>query len=700
VLLVIMLFLQNVRAMLVPATTVPVTIIGAFAAMALLGFTVNLMTLFALILAIGIVVDDAIVIVENTSHYIEQGRSPKDAAIQAMQELTGPVLGITLVLTAVFLPASFLPGITGQMFRQFALVIAATAIISALNALTLKPTQCALYLRPLPAQRRVNWFYRGFNRGYAAVEGGYVALVGHMVRRPLPVLGLFFIVVGVAALLFGRHPTSFLPLEDQGYCIVVARLPPGASQPRVRELAARIDAVLRDTPGVKGWVTSGGFSAPDAAFVANVVTQYVMYEDWSARPAGFSQDAFVADLSERLQAIHAAEFSVLVPPPIPGLGQSGGFQMMIEERGGGDLHALENAVRAVLLAARREPAIRNVTTTFGADSPQVYVDIDRTMVDALGVSMNDVLQTLETYLGSTYVNQFTKFNQSFQVRVQGAADYRRHLRDIADLYVANRTGQMVPLGALIAVRRGLGSELLTRYNLYPAAAITGGAAPAYSSGQALDVMERVADASLPAGAAYDWTSLSYQERLIGNQTYFIFALSITLVFLVLAAQYESWTDPAAVILSVPMALVGIVIALTLRGFPIDLYTQIGVVLMIALAAKNAILIVEFARGLKAEGMDTVDAAVEAARRRFRPIVMTSIAFILGVVPLLTAMGAGASSQQRLGTVVFGGMLASTLLAIPFVPVFYVVMQRLAEWRQGSMQAQRAAARISVRRQEP
>src|SRR5215468_1475766 len=679
VLIVIMLFLQNFRAMLVPATTVPVTIIGAFAAMALLGFTVNLMTLFALILAIGIVVDDAIVIVENTSHYIEQGLSPKEAAIKAMGELTGPVLGITLVLTAVFLPASFLPGITGQMFRQFALVIAATAIISALNALTLKPTQCALYLRPVAKDRRVNWLYRGFNRLYGAVEHGYIGVVRWMVRHPWTMVCVFFVIVGTAGAAFALYPTALVPLEDQGYSIVVAQLPAGASQLRVRQVSADIDAVLKDSPGIKGWVTIGGYSALDSAKLANVVTAFVMYQDWDQRPPGFSQTNLLPDLQKRFLSIRNAQVAVLPPSPIPGLGNAFGFQMVIEDRAGAGLRELQHAVQQILSTAQNRPGFLRIGfTTFGANSPQLYLDIDRTMAKSLGVNVNDISQTLQTYLGSTYVNLFNKFNQSFQVRVQAEADHRRQLESIGKLAVANQSGQMVPLGSLLDVRRVLGSELITRYNLYPAATITGITMPRFSSGEALSFMEQTAGTILPQGMDYEWTGLSYQEKLVGSQAYFIFALSISLVFLVLAAQYESWTDPAAVILTVPMALVGIVAALALRRFAADLYTQIGLVLMIALAAKNAILIVEFARELNADGMSAVEAAIEATRRRFRPIVMTSIAFILGVVPLLTATGAGAASQQSLGTVVFGGMLASTLLAIPFVPVFYVMMQRVKE----------------------
>jgi HAE1 family hydrophobic/amphiphilic exporter-1 len=680
VLLVIMVFLQNFRAMLVPATTVPVTIIGAFAAMALLGFTVNLMTLFALILAIGIVVDDAIVIVENASHYIEQGLTPKDAAIKAMSELTGPVLGITLVLTSVFLPASFLPGITGQMFRQFALVIAATAIISAMNALTLKPTQCALYLRPRPKGYKINIFYRGFNRVYEGLEHRYIGVVGRMAKHPYSMALLFFVIVGVAGAAFSIYPTTLVPLEDQGYCIVIADLPAGASQPRVRGVASQIDQILKAVSGIRGWVTIGGYSALDSAKLSNAITAFVMYDDWDKRPAGFSQAAFLPQLQKKLSSIQEADVRVLPPSPIPGLGNAFGFQMVIEDRANAGLGELQKGVQSVLHTAYERPGfLRLGFTTFSASSPQLYLDINRTMAKSLGVNNNDISAALQTNLGSTYINLFNKFNQSFQVRVQAQQDYRRQLQDIGDLYVANKAGEMVPLGAMLSIRQVLGSELITRYNLYPAATITGIQMPKFSSGEALNFMERSAGNTLPHGMDYEWTGLSYQEKLIGNQTIFIFALSITLVFLVLAGQYESWSDPAAVILTVPMALTGIMVALVVRKFPIDLYTQIGLVLLIALAAKNAILIVEFARELKAEGKSAAEAAVEAARRRFRPILMTSIAFVLGVVPLMTASGAGAASQQSLGTVVVGGMLASILLAIPFVPVFYIIVHDIAGW---------------------
>ncbi|MDD5266690.1 MAG: multidrug efflux RND transporter permease subunit [Methylococcales bacterium] len=681
VLIVIVVFLQNWRASLVPATTVPVTLIGTFAAMFMLGFGVNLLTLFALILSVGIVVDDAIVIVENASYHIEKGLTPKEATIKAMQEITGPIMGITLVLTSVFLPAAFLPGITGQLFRQFALVIASTAIISAINALTLKPAQCALWLRPM-TKRKVNWFFRGFNKGYTWVENSYMRLVTWMVARAGFMVILFVLVITVAGWRFANHPTGFLPTEDQGYAIVVTKLPDGASQPRVVNIAKAQDAILKKTPGVSAWVTIGGLSVLDNANVSNLFTTFIVYDDWSKRGADLSQDKIVASLRRDLSSIEEAISIVLVPPPIRGLGQGGGFQMMVEDRQSLGLAELQKAVDEVIRAGNSQSGLRNLISTFNARSPQLFLDIDRTKVESLNIPLNNVFSALQTYLGSTFVNLFNKFNQVFQVYVQADAPFRVQQEDIKSFYVRNGQGEMVPLGTLLQVKRTLGSELVTRYNLYPSAQIYGAAAPGFSSGQALGLMEQLADNTLPKGISFDWTATSFQEKQVGNQAYFIYALSITLVFMVLAALYESWTSPLAVVLVVPMALVGVLLAQMMRGFDNNLYTQVGLILMIGLACKNAILIVEFARQLQAEGISVTEAALEATRRRFRPIVMTSFAFILGVVPLLEASGAGAASQQAIGTVVFGGMLSSTLLAIPFVPVLYVMIQRLAAMRVG------------------
>jgi HAE1 family hydrophobic/amphiphilic exporter-1 len=688
VLIVIFVFLQNPRATLIPAVTIPVTIIGAFAAMAMLGFSINLMTLFAVILAIGIVVDDAIIVVENSSHYMEQGMSPRDAAVKAMSELTGPIVGVTLVLIAVFLPASFIPGITGQLFRQFALVIASTAVLSALIALSLSPAQVRVFLRP-PQERKqgkvARFLFGGFNKGYQAAEDVYIGIVRRMVGNPKISLLIFIAAIGVAGWQFARQPTGFLPTEDQGYAIVFATLPSAAAQPRVKAVSAKVDAILEKTPGIAQWVTIGGLSIIDNANVTNTFSTFVIYESWEKRGADLSQEAIVANLRREMAAIDEAAIAILVPPPIAGLGQSGGFQMMIQDRRDLGLNELQNAAMETVRAANSQSGLRGVITTFSARSPQLFLDIDRTKAESLGVPIGDVFSTLQADVGSVFINLFNKFGQSFQVRMQADAPYRLEAKDIADLYVRNVKGEMVPLGTLIDARRTVGSELITRYNLYPAASVLGGPAPGASSGQALALMEQVADANLPAGMAYEWTSTAYQETKVGNQAYFIYALSIVLVFLVLAAQYESWTNPGAVILVVPMAMVGVLLALIVRHFDNNLYTQVGLVLMIGLASKNAILIVEFARELRAEGKSIAEAAIEATQRRFRAIVMTSFSFILGVVPLLIASGAGAASQQAIGTVVFGGMLASTLIAIPFVPVFYVLMQGLSE--RGGKKAQ-------------
>ncbi|SPF50379.1 Efflux pump membrane transporter BepG [Syntrophobacter sp. SbD1] len=678
VLIVVLCFLQSFRAMLVPATTVPVTIIGAFIAIAALGFTINLMTLFALILAIGIVVDDAIVIVEGASYHIERGMAPREATIKAMSELTGPVMGITLALVAVFLPAAFFPGITGQIFRQFALVIASTSVISAINALTLKPVQCAFWLKPRDKEHRPNWFYRGFNKFFQWMTDVYMVLVVNMVKRPLSMLFVFAIIITVSFWQFLARPTGFLPTEDQGFGVLLTRLPEGSSLPRNNELATKVNAILKRTPGVGAWVTIGGFSFLDFANNPSISSTFVTYKDWKERGQALTQDVIIADLRRQLAEIPEAQAFVIIPPPIRGLGQTGGFQMMVEDRGNLGLQELQQATYGLIQAGNAQPAFQGLLTSFSMNSPQLYLNIDRTKAEALHVPLANVFNTLEGYLGSSFVNLFNKFNQVFQVYIQADTDYRAKTRDIKNLYVRNQTGGMVPLGTLLDVKRTQGSELITRYNLYPAAPIFGAAAPQFSSGEALAQMEKLAADTLPPGMSYDWTSTSYQEKKVGYQAYIIYALSIFLVYMVLAALYESWTSPGAIILVVPVALVGVLLALVIRGYDSNLYTQIGLILMIALASKNAILIVEFARDLHHGGMAIEEAAIEATRRRFRPIVMTSFAFILGVMPLLVAFGAGSAGQRALGTVVFGGMISSTLLAIPFVPVFYVLLERLSE----------------------
>jgi len=678
VLLVIMIFLQNWRATLVPATTVPVTIVGAFIAMAAMGFTVNMVTLFALILAIGIVVDDAIVIVEGAAHGIEGGATPKEAAVQAMEELTGPVLGITFVLMAVFLPAAFLPGITGQLYRQFALVIAATAVISAVNALTLKPVQCSQYLKPRTGTPNV--FYRGFNRVYQGFENAYARLVGWVVRHSGIMLASYVALVGATFWGFVSIPTGFIPEEDQGYAVVGIQLPDAASIERTREVAARVEKLLEDTPGIANLITIGGISLLDnSASLPNGAVIYACYEDFETRgKAGLTQTRILGEARRKLAAIQDAVVFALVPPAIQGLGVSGGFQMMLQLKGAGfDFAKMGRMTEEMVLDGNTQSGLARLTTSFRPGYPQVDAEVDRVKAENVNVPVGSVFSTLQSYLGSYYVNQFTKFGRTYQVYVQADSRFRLEPDDIRRLYVRNTKGEMVPLGTMTDVSFRTAPSVITLYNLYPAAPVNGAASPGYSSGQALQIMEDMAAQKLPADMGFEWTGMSYQEKLVGNQAIFVFAMASLMVFLVLAAQYESWTDPAAVILVVPLAMLGTVLALVARGFDNNVYTQIGLILLIALSAKNAILIVEHGRELLARGMPLAEAAVEASRRRLRPILMTSFAFILGVVPLALASGAGAASRRALGTAVIGGMLASTLIAILFVPVYYVQMVRLS-----------------------
>jgi hydrophobic/amphiphilic exporter-1 (mainly G- bacteria), HAE1 family len=679
VLVVILVFLQDWRAVLVPATTVPVTIIGAFAAMAALGFTINLLTLFGLVLAIGIVVDDAIVIVEAATRHIEEGLSPHDATIRAMSELLGPIIGITLVLIAVFLPAAFFGGITGQLYRQFALTIAATAVISAINALTLKPAQSATWLRPRSGTRKFI-LARAFNAAFAATERRYSTAVRWVVRHPGLMMVLYAGLATLTLWAFLALPTGFLPTEDQGYFIVSAQLPEGASQARTGEVVDKVTAILQKTPGVQNINAIGGQNVIEGSVTSNAAAFYVTFKEWSERTdPSQSQEAVLARLAGEFQKVPQAVIIAFPPPAIRGLGVSGGFQMQVEDRGNLGVGALEQATRDLVQAANSQSNLRGVNTTFSTNYPQLYVDIDRTKVKSLNLPLSTVFNTLQTFLGSAYANDFNKFGRTFQVRLQAEAQFRDSPDDIPLLEVRNQPGGMVPFGTFARVEQKLGPQSLIRYNLYPSAAITGQAAPGTSSGQALALMEQIARERLPQGMGYEWTAMSYQEKAVGSQALYIFGLAVMLVYFVLAAQYESWTNPFAVILVVPLALLGTVVAVALRGMDNNIYTQIGIVLIIALASKNAILIVEYARDLHAAGKSITEAAAEGARIRFRPILMTSFAFILGVVPLVIARGAGAASRQALGTAVFGGMIASTLLAVFFVPAFFVVCQGFSDW---------------------
>jgi HAE1 family hydrophobic/amphiphilic exporter-1 len=688
VLVVILVFLQNWRAMLVPATTVPVTLIGAFAAMWALGFSINLLTLFAIVLAIGIVVDDAIVVVEGAAQHVERGAAPKEASIRAMRELFGPVIGITLVLMSVFLPAAFLPGIVGQLYRQFALVIAATALISAINAVTLKPTQCALWLRP-ETGRRKNLFYRGFNRVYGTVERGYVWLIAHMVRARGAMVVLALALVGISIWGLIRLPTAFIPTEDQGYLMVSVQLPDAASLERTGRVMAKVKDEALNTPGVDHVISIGGVSLLDNnASLANAGVAYVVLKDWSQRGPGQDLRAVYSSLQGAFAKIQEAKLLIVTPPPIQGLGLSGGFQMQVELTDGSfDYSKLQRITAAIITAANGQSGLQSLASPFRASVPQLAATIDRAKAETLSVPVGDAFQTVQTYMGSSYVNQFTKFGHTFPVFVQADHPFRLTPDDIGRLYVRSTQGAMVPIGTLADVHYTSGPALISLYNLYPSALISGAAAPGFSSGQALDLMDQIATQTLPAGAGYAWTGVSYQEKQVGSKAYVVFGLALLLVFFVLAGQYESWIAPAAVILAVPLALLGAVGALIALVAANNIYTQIGLVLLIALSSKNAILIVEFAREVRIhQGREIADAAVEAARLRFRPILMTSFAFILGVLPLVFATGAGAAARRSIGITVFSGMIASTCLAVLFVPSFFVVLQRWSERRHSRVQA--------------
>jgi HAE1 family hydrophobic/amphiphilic exporter-1 len=693
VLIVILVFLQDWRAMLVPATTVPVTIIGAFAAMAALGFTVNFATLFAIVLAIGIVVDDAIIVVEGAAHNMDRGMNGPQAAIHAMQILFGPIVGITLVLLAVFLPAAFLPGLTGQMYAQFALVIAATALISAINAVTLKPTQCALWLRPsVPFEKR-NIAYRSFNAAYGRLENAYAALMRRLVRHAGPVVVVALTVTAITLYGFARLPTGFIPFEDQGYMLATVQLPGGAALERTQKVLDRVSDIARKTPGVDKVITIAGVSPLDNnASLANSGVAYIILKDWSVRGSKQGLLPMVESLNKAMAPIEEAAVRVLPPPPIQGIGFAAGFTMQVELQDDSfDFAKLGRVVDTTVANAGAQTSMQLVITSYRANVPEYDIDLDRVKAQSLQVSVDQVFSALAGYLGSSYVNQFTKFGRTFQVFVQADSQFRLRLEDIQNLSVRNSAGSMVPLGTLIKIKPVHGPSLISLYNLRPTATIIGLPARGYSSGQAMTLMEQLAGRTFPPHVGFEWTAMSYQEKLVGNQMYFVFAMALLLVYLVLAGQYESWYRPLAVILAVPISLLGPVAALTVLKIDNNLYTQIGIVLLIALSAKNAILIVEFARELRAEGKGLPEAAVEAARARFRPIVMTSFAFILGVLPLVLATGAGANARASIGITVFTGMIASTCLAVLFVPSFFVVVQRFEEWIAGRGQRHEQAA---------
>ncbi len=674
---VIYIFLQDWRATIVPAAAIPVALIGTFAVMSGLGFSINMLTLFGIVLAIGIVVDDAIVVVENTDRHLSQGLPPKKAAEKAMEEITGPVIATTLVLLAVFVPTAFMGGITGQLYRQFALTISAAVLISTINALTLSPALCGILMRK--SSDKKPWFFRLFNRVFDGVTNVYGFLIGAFVRRVAIVLVVFAGLVVLTGWGFQRIPTGFLPTEDQGYCFVNIQLPDAATQGRTLEVMQRLDEIAAQTPGVVDWVSIAGYSLLSSSNGGNLGLMVIIYKPWDERQSlAESQEAILAHLRREFNNVQEAVVVAFAPPPIDGLGSAGGFQMQLQDVGGVGLAELQTVATEMVADGNTQAGLRGLSTTIRANVPQLFLDINRTKVKTLNIPLNSVFNTLQSYLGSTYVNDFNLLGRIYQVRIQADHQFRVEPKDITQLDVRNVRGDMSPLGTFVDVRETVGPQVIQRYLLYPTAQINGEPAPGFSSGQAMQLMEQMADQKLPPSIGYRWTGMSYQEQEASGGQALIFGLAVTFVFLVLAAQYESWTSPAAVIAVVPLAALGVVIALTLRGADNNVYTQIGIVLLVALASKNAILIVEFASELRRSGKSVREAAEQAARLRFRAILMTAFSSILGFLPLLIASGAGAASRQAVGNAVVGGMCAATVFSLLFVPTFFVVFRSLSE----------------------
>ncbi len=690
VVLVVVLFLQSWRAAIIPLLAIPISLIGAFFLMGMFGFTINNLTLFGLVLAIGIVVDDAIVVVENVERNIEAGLSPRDAAYKTMDEVGAALVAIALVLSAVFIPSAFITGISGQFYRQFALTIAGTAWISLLISLTLSPAMCALLLRPKSEAKPRPWevpirgFFRAFNFGFDRFAKGYNFLSGKAVRFVVIMLVVYAGVVAFGLNEFRRTPQGFIPQIDRGFLIVAVQLPSGASLARTDAVMRRVAEISLATPGVVHGVNIVGFSGATFTVAPNSGAFFAVLEPFEERNKDprKSVGAIQGALFQRLAAIQEAFVIVVQPPPVQGVGNAGGFQMMIEDRAGRGPDALQGVIYAMMGAAARTPGVSQVFSLFETSTPQIYLDIDRTKAQLLGVNMSDVFAALSIYIGSSYVNDFNLFGRTFRVTAQAEDRFRQNASDVMKLRVRNARGDTVPLGSFTTVSDVSGPYRVPRYNLYPAAELSGAAAANFSQGQAIEIMEKLAAQVLPEGFSYEWTGLAYQQLRAGNTAIFAFTLAVVFVFLLLAAQFESLTLPLAVILIVPMCLVAAISGVILRGQDNNILTQVGFIVLIALAAKNAILMVEFAKQLEDRGRDTLSAATEAARLRLRPILMTSLAFILGVVPLVWATGAGAELRQALGTAVFFGMIGVTFFGLIFTPVFYVVTRRLADlaWR--------------------
>jgi hydrophobe/amphiphile efflux-1 (HAE1) family protein len=686
VVVVIILFLQTWRASVIPIVAIPVSLIGTFAMLAALGFSLNNLSLFGLVLAIGIVVDDAIVVVENVERNIREGLSPRDAAYRTMEEVGGALVAIALVLSAVFIPSAFLTGILGQFFRQFAVTIATATVISLIVSLTLSPALCALLFKPHePEPKRQNIFVRpviaffnGFNRAFEWISSRYGALTGKLVRISGIMVVIYLGLIALTAYQFVQAPTGFIPQQDQGYLINIIQLPPGASLARTDEVARKVTKMVLSTPGIAHAVPIVGLDGATFTTAPNAAVVFTPLDDFKQRAEkGQSAQALIGALNQQFAAIQEAFVISVAPPPVRGIGTTGGFKMEVQDVHGGEPAELESVAMAIMAQANQTPGLAGVFTTFSTKTPKVYADIDRVRAEMLGVNTNDVFTTLEVFLGSQYVNDFNFLGRTYRVTAQADGDFRQDLHAIGNLKTRNAKGDMVPLSSVASFRNITGPYRVEHFNLFPSAAVQGGTQPGYSTGYGLAAMEKIARASMPDGYSFSWTELAFQEKLAGNTAIFVFMASVVFVFLLLAAQYESWTLPLAVILIVPMCLLAAVTGLLLRTMDVNILAQIGFVVLIGLAAKNAILIVEFARQNEEHGEDRFQAATEAARVRLRPILMTSFAFILGVLPLMIATGAGAEMRQSLGTAVFCGMLGVTLFGLIFTPVFYVVVRKFA-----------------------
>ena len=687
VVLVVILFLQTWRASIIPLIAVPVSLIGTFAVMRLLGSSLNNLSLFGLVLAIGIVVDDAIVVVENVERYLRQGLSRRDATLKAMSEVSGALIAIALVLCAVFVPVAFLGGITGQFYRQFALTIATATVISAFNALTLSPALAALLLREHvdhpPREfwllRLIHGFFAWFNRSFDRMADAYSRVVRALVRHTVLSVFGYVALLGLTIFTFTRVPVGFIPTQDMGYFLIVVQLPDGASFNRTDEVVRRVDEIARAEPGIAHTFAISGYSSVLQANQSNVGAAFAIPEDFSLRK-GLTADAMMASLRKKFSAIREARILVLPPPPLRGLGNSGGFKVQVQDLDGAGLAALDAATRKLIDALAKEPGFSSLLTGFRSNTPQYFVDIDRAAAKNLGVSLADLNETLQVSLGSVYVNDFNLSGRTYQVFAMAEPQYRDSPEDVGRLQMRNRDGRMVPLGSIVNVRRIGGSDRVQRYNMFTSADVTGSTQAGISSGQMIETVERVAQRELPPGFSFEWTDLTLQQILAGNTIVYVFPLCVLFVFLVLAAQYESWGLPLAVILIVPMCILSAMGGVLLAGQDNNIFTQIGLVVLVGLASKNAILIVEFAKQLQDQGRSCLEAAVEASRLRLRPILMTSLAFILGVVPLALATGAGAEMRRALGTAVFWGMLGVTAFGLLLTPVFYVVVRGFSERR--------------------